>query len=415
MLESLHLRHFRSHEELDFRPGEGFTVLAGPNGTGKSNLLEGIHYLGAGFPYRQAQDEALVRWGADFFVIRGRISQNGLKYDLEIAYQLETRRKITRINGKRDLPGTCAAYLPVVIFSPADLLLIQGAPSLRRRFLDLVVTQARPQHAADLHDYSGILTQRNNLLRQGFYQRAEMEPWDEQLVAIGARIISRRLSVFKVLLALARTAFASLSRSGELDGAYISQAIPPRPMNSADSVDADEAFCRQAFGDALERRRGLDERLRATTTGPHRDDLCFYLAGHQAQIYCSQGEQRLIALSLKLAQSRLLSGAIPASGAAPAPAERESLGGVSPAGGLPGTGGRQGQAPDALLLLDDVFSELDMVHRERVLQELARGRQVIATTTSFEGGGEAPAAQLTPEIAVYRTSGPERLAATTGG
>lgn len=413
MLESLHLRHFRSYEEVDFRPGEGFTVLAGPNGAGKSNLLESIHYLGAGFPYRQAQDEALVRWGADFFVIRGRVSQNGLKYDLEIAYQSETRRKITRINGKRDLPGACAACLPVVIFSPADLLLIQGAPSLRRRFLDLVATQARPQHAADLHDYAGILTQRNNLLRQGFYQRREMDPWDEQLVAVGARVISRRLSMFKILLGLAQAAFASLSRSGELNGAYVSQAIPPR---SADSAEDGEGFCRRALGEALERRRGLDERLRMTTTGPHRDDLCFYLAGHQAQIYCSQGEQRLIALSLKLAQSRLLSGATPVSDTDPAAPEREPQGSHAPAGEHPGTGsrsgaaGRPGQTPETLLLLDDVFSELDAAHRDRVLRELARSRQVIATATSFAGGGEAPDGLLTPEIAVYRASDPERLA-----
>lgn len=362
MLESIHLRYFRNYEELDFHPGEGFIVLVGPNGAGKSNLLDGIHYLGAGYTCRQTQDEALVQWGADFFVVRGCVLQNGLKYDLEIAYQRETRRKIIKINGKRGLPGACAACLPVVIFTPADLLLIQGAPVLRRRFLDLVVTQARPQHATDMHDYGGILNQRNNLLRQGIYQRAELAPWDEQLVTAGARIISRRLVVFKTLLGLSREAFASLSHSGALDGTYVSQAIPP--YHEEDSED----FCRQAFREALERRRGLDERLRMTTTGPHRDDLRFFLNGHEAQIYCSQGEQRLIALSLKLGQSRLLSRA----------------------------------ASEPLLLLDDVFSELDAIHREKVLQEMAQCRQVIATTASFIGQGEAPAGQLTPEIDLFR-------------
>jgi DNA replication and repair protein RecF len=364
MLESIHLRYFRNYEELDFHPGEGFIVLVGPNGAGKSNLLEGIHYLGAGYPCKQAQDEALVRWGADFFVIRGCVLQKGLRYDLEIAYQLENRRKIIKINGKRGLPGACAACLPVVIFSPADLLLIQGAPVLRRRFLDLVVTQSRPQHAADMRDYGGILNQRNNLLRQGVYQRAQLAPWDEQLVAAGARIISRRLSVFKTLTGLSREAFASLSHNGPLDGAYISQAIPPS------SEEDGEDFCRQAFREALERRRGLDERLRMTTTGPHRDDLRFFLNGHEAQLYCSQGEQRLIALSLKLGQRRLLSGTV----------------------------------SEPLLLLDDVFSELDAIHREKVLQEMAQSRQVIATSASFVGQGEAPAGHLTPEIDLFRAS-----------
>ena len=110
-----------------FTPGAGFIVLAGPNGAGKSNLLEGIYYLGAGYPYRQVHDEALVCWGADFFVIRGCVLQNGLKYDLEIAYQPETRRKIIKINGKRSLPGACAAYLPVVIFSPGRFIVDPGS------------------------------------------------------------------------------------------------------------------------------------------------------------------------------------------------------------------------------------------------------------------------------------------------
>ena len=252
--------------------------------------------------------------------------------------------------------------MPVVIFSPADLLLIQGAPVLRRRFLDLVVTQVKPQHAADIHDYSAIMNQRNNLLRQGIYRREELEPWDEQLVVAGARIISRRLVVLKTLLDLSREAFDSLSRGGALDGAYVSQAIPPH------APEDDEAYCRQAFRSALERRRSLDERLRMTTTGPHRDDLRFFLNKHDAHLYCSQGEQRLIALSLKLAQSQLLSGVA---------------------------------TSEPLLLLDDVFSELDAAHRELVLQELARSPQVIATSASFIGD-EAPAGQLNPEIALFR-------------
>jgi len=362
MLERITLRYFRNYEELEFCPGEGFIVLVGRNGTGKSNLLEGIHYLGAGYPCRQAHDEAMVRFGADFFVIRGCVLQQGLRYDLEIAYQLESRRKIIKINGKRCMPGACAAILPVVIFSPADLLLIQGAPMLRRRFLDLVVMQSRPQHAADLRDYGSILNQRNNLLRQGIYQQAQLAPWDEQLTGVGARIISRRLSVFRTLLSLSREAFASLSGRGPLDGDYVSQAIPPR-------AEEDEDFCRRAFREALERRRGLDERLRMTTTGPHRDDLRFFLNGHEAQLYCSQGEQRLIALSLKLGHSRLLSGT---------PSE-------------------------PLLLLDDVFSELDAVHRERVLQEMAMCRQAIATAASFARPGAAPAGPLTADIELFRT------------
>jgi DNA replication and repair protein RecF len=181
---------------------------------------------------------------------------------------------------------------------------------------------------------------------------------------MGARIISRRLIVLKTLLRLSREAFTSLSNNGTFEGAYISQAIPPYPE------DDGEEFCRRSFKETLERRRGLDERMRTTTTGPHRDDLRFFLNKHEAQLYCSQGEQRLIALSLKLGHNRLLSSV----------------------------------ASEPLLLLDDVFSELDIIHREKVLQEMALCHQVIATTASFIGQGEVITGQLTPEIDLFRSS-----------
>jgi DNA replication and repair protein RecF len=421
MLEQLYLRYFRNYKELIFEPGPGLSVLTGPNGSGKSNLLEGIFYLGAGYPYRIAHDEALVSWGADFFAIRARVLKGNIRYDIEIAYQSETSRKTIKINGKREHAGVCASCLPVVVFSPADLLLIQGPPGLRRRFLDLVATQVQAQHAADLHDYGDVLNQRNNLLRRGGYHREELQPWDEQLVALGARIINRRLSVFRELLGHGRSAFATLSCNGELDGAYISHVTPPfidkdvsraafgssleitsegmpggahmserriisgsASWSISDSKNgrpeqghpgSGEELCRQAFQEALERRRSLDERLRMTTVGPHRDDLRFFLQGHEARLYCSQGEQRLIALSLKLAQSRILSGL---------------------------------QGSETLLLLDDVFSELDAAHRERVLQEASRCRQAIATTTSLREG-DVPVGQLTPLISLYRVANWKQL------
>ncbi len=359
MLVHLHFKNFRNYRDLDFFPPEGFTVLVGANGAGKSNLLEGIFYLGAGYSYRQHQDDVLVGWGSDFFLIRGKVQTGGLTHELEVVYQRTERRKITRINGKRELSGNCAAYLPVVIFSPADLLLLQGAPGLRRRFLDLITIQVRPQHAKDLHSYQEVLLQRNNLLRQGVFREEELRPWDLQLVEIGARILDRRLAVFKRLIELSREVFSFLGGNGDLDGAYVSQVVPP-------SLEArEEVEYRELFLEALSRLQPLAERWRATPAGPHRDDLRFYLRGREARLYCSQGEQRLLALALKIGQYRLL--------------------------------GEERKA-EPLLLLDDVFSELDPARRRQVLAELRLKKQVIATATSHFNGEAREKTQLTPDI-----------------
>ncbi|MDH7577660.1 MAG: DNA replication/repair protein RecF [Bacillota bacterium] len=359
MLVQLHLKNFRNYRDLDFSPPEGFTVLVGPNGIGKSNLLEGIFYLGAGYSYRQHQDDVLVGWGSDFFVIRGKIQSGGLTHNLEVAYQRGERRKITRINGKRDSSGSCAAYLPVVVFSPTDLLLLQGAPGLRRRFLDLVTSQIRPQHAVDLHSYQEILVQRNNLLKQGAFKEVELRPWDVQLVEVGARILRRRLAVFMRLIELSREVLTSLGCSGDLEGAYISHVVPPSLQVR------EETEYRNLFSEALARLQPLEERWRATPAGPHRDDLRFYLRDYEVRFYCSQGEQRLLALALKIGQCRLLG---------------------------------EEQKVEPLLLLDDVFSELDPAHQKQVFEELQFKKQVIAATTSCFKTGLKQKQQLTPEI-----------------
>jgi DNA replication and repair protein RecF len=361
MLKGIHLYSFRNYRELEFAPAEGFMILSGANGSGKSNLCESIYYLGSGYSYRQCHDEALINTGSRFFAIKGEVRYGKLAYVLEAGYQDEPRRKIFKVNGKRVMPGKAASYFPAVIFSPADLLLLQGSPPVRRRFLDLVTSQVRPQHAAALHHYQGILLQRNNLLKQGVRQESLLHPWDEQLIAAGSSVIAGRLSVLRQLLDLSREIFHVLGGNGALSGSYQSQV-------AVGSGELDEMSCRELFRQALERSREREQRFKATIVGPHRDDLRFYLAEHEARIFCSQGEQRLIALSLKIAQNLLLA------------AELEN---------------------EPLLLLDDVFSELDRKRRGLLLQEFCRHQQVIATTTGYNGN-YTDKREITPEITVYQ-------------
>ncbi|HHY39929.1 MAG TPA: DNA replication/repair protein RecF [Syntrophaceticus sp.] len=342
MLKYLYLNNFRNYENLEFRPDGSFIILTGANGTGKSNLLEGIHYLGTGYSFRQARDDNLVRFGSDYFAISGIVSCAGVDYKIDVLYQKEKRKKVIRINNKRVLPGSCSSYLPVVIFSPQDLILIKGAPSGRRRFLDLLVSQLKPQHSKDLHYYNTVLLQRNKLLRGTNTTDADLLPWEQQLSSIGARIWKRRVSVFSQLIDYSSEVFASLSRGRILRGEYKTQ------VNGIKESDDLEKF-QYLFLNEMQKARPVDRKVKFTTVGPHREDFHLYLNDHDARLYASQGEQRLISLALKVGQYRLLI------------SEKRT---------------------EPVLLLDDVFSELDEKHRILVLDVMKKGSQVIATTTA---------------------------------
>lgn len=351
MLRRVYLKDFRNFRELEFEPYEGFTLVCGPNGSGKSNLLEAIYYLGTGGSYRHVPDDSLVRWDAESFVLRGEFRQaerSEIATVVEWIYTRGVRRKIYKINGKRQLPGKSPWRFPVVIFSPQDLLIVQGQPALRRRFVDAIAAQVWPHHAADLNCYKNVLAQRNSLLKRGMFAAELMQPWDDQLVAVGARIMRRRLSVLASLASSCREAFLSLGGSGSLAIAYSTGF----GVLSEGDLELDEKACRSLLERALEASRPLDQRLRSTAVGPHRHDIRFLVNGREARFCSSQGEQRLIALSLKIAHSRLLA------------AE---------------------QRLEPLLLLDDVFSELDEGRRALVLGFCRSFKQVIAAVTEHYG------------------------------
>ena len=187
-------------------------ILTGANGTGKSNLLESIFYLGTGYSFRQARDNNLVRFGSNYFVIRGIVSSRGIDYQIEISYRQDKGRKTTKINKKSASPSSCSSYLPVVIFSPQDLMLVKGGPSGRRRFIDLVVGQIKPQHSKDLNYYNNVLLQRNKQLRGSSVSDKQLLPWDQQLASIGGRIWKRRVTTLAQLLDYSSVIFSSLSR-----------------------------------------------------------------------------------------------------------------------------------------------------------------------------------------------------------
>jgi len=346
-LQSIYLKNFRNYENLELQIPDGFTVFVGPNGAGKSNLLEAIYYLGTSSSYRNHSDESLVFWGADFFLVRGKVRFGSINHTVEVAYNLGERRKIVKVDGKRSQPKELAGYLPMVVFSPADILIIQGPPSARRRYLDLVVCQLRPQHLRDLVLYHDILVQRNSLLKQDVASDEALQPWNEQLVEVGARILERRLEILFKLCEGCREILDQLSGTSELEVHYLARSFSYPLFTCLGSADL-----QQSLRDALDASREREERLKSTVVGPHRDDFCFFLKGQNYRYYCSQGEQRLLLLALKIAQAQLITTEV----------KRKPL-----------------------LLLDDVFSELDDEHRQKVFLHLVSQNQVLATTTSLTG------------------------------
>jgi DNA replication and repair protein RecF len=363
----LELTDFRSYVKLDFVPAEGVNVLVGHNGAGKTNVLEAIAYLSGLRSLRSAPDTALVRVEAAQAVIRGGFIQAAGEAKVEVAIPASGRRRVL-FNGKRparfaDVP----AAVPVVAFLPDDLDLVKRGPALRRDYLDDLGAHLTPTVGADHADYVKILRQRNSLLRRDgrSADRLTLDVWDERLAEAGARVFTNRLRLLDRLGPIVAEAYHTVGggadtltwdyRAGWSEGS--AEEAPRAPTAHAAQLRR-----------ALSQRRERDLDQRTTTAGPHRDEPILRLSSRDARTGASQGEQRSTALALRLAAYTLL----------------ES---------------RHGQPP--VLLLDDVFSELDPARSKGVMDLLPRGQVFVTTaredevpvsgTTWLVGGGAVDA------------------------
>jgi DNA replication and repair protein RecF len=339
-LNWLEVRTFRCYDSLRFEPASAMNVLVGNNGAGKTSVLEAIGYLGLLRSFRGVGDEALIAATADGAVVRGEFSVASGSVRVEAELPRRERRTVL-LNGKRphrnrDVLG----QVPIVVFHPDDLDLVKGGPSLRRRYLDDLAAQLRPQAVADQQDYDKTLRQRNALLRRqgrGTDPKA-LDAWDEQIAAAGARVFAQRMRTLGELDAHLASAYRLVGASGDLTWDYAS--------NWGASLASATEDAEAQLADALTARRERDLDQRITTAGPHRDDPTLLIDGRPARTMASQGEQRTAALAMRFAAYRVLS------------QERDVL---------------------PILLLDDVFSELDPTRSEGVVA-LIDGGQVFVTT-----------------------------------
>lgn len=360
----LALTDFRSypHAELALEPG--VTTFVGPNGQGKTNLVEAIGYLATLSSHRVPTDGALIRSGTDRAVVGARLERAGHATTIEV--EITPRRaNRARINGgspvrARDVLG----ILRTVQFAPEDLALVKGDPDGRRRFLDELVVQLRPPLAGVLADYDRVLRQRSALLKSAAgavrTSRAAdlrtLDVWDAKLAVAGARIVVARRSLVAALAPAVAEAYAQVSAQGEAHIAYRT-SLDAAMDGSVDDEHLVEAQLLEAMG----RLRGKEIERGVSLVGPHRDDLVLMLGDLPAKGYASHGESWSYALALRLGSATMLRG---------------------------GTAD-WGPDGDPVLILDDVFAELDARRRDRLADLVAPAGQVLVTAAV---PGDIPAA-----------------------
>jgi len=343
VLERLELTDFRNYATLRLEPRPGLNVLVGENAQGKSNLLEAVGLLALARSERAARDGDLVRWGADEAVVRGE-ARRAVRGEVSVALVLQRDgAKAMRVDGQpcRRLADGVGA-LNVVFFGPRELELVSGGPDARRDFLNTCLGQIDPEYLAALAGYRRVLRQRNGLLRAALQRRLDEDlllAYDDGLADHAALIMERRRDRVRELAEQAALAHARLC--GGRDGLAVSYAP---------HLDAagDRAALANTVRESLIARRNEELRRGLTLVGPHRDDLRLTLDGKEARGFASQGQQRSIALALKVAELRTVRAAL-------------------------------GEPP--LLLLDDVLSELDSHRRGEVLGLVAEAEQVFLTCT----------------------------------
>jgi DNA replication and repair protein RecF len=342
----LELKDFRSYRELHIEPDPGINVFVGPNGAGKTNLLEAAAYLTSLRSFRGAPDEALINDEAEAAVVRGEVRHTGSTSLIESELPRRGRRRV-RINGQRPARSTdLLGHVRGIMFLPDDLDIVKRGPAYRRDFLDAVAVQLWPGAYLDQQEYERALRQRNTLLRQsgGDVDEPTLAVWDQRLSQAAGKLMVRRAAAAAALREGIAEIYASLAGAGTLvELHYASKWGGLLQEGTAASVA-------EVLADALGGSRRADVDRRVTTMGPHRDEPWFTVEGRDARTRASQGEQRTLALSLRLASHTA----------------------VSEVTGEP-----------ALLLLDDVFSELDM-ERANALAGMLPVAQTFITTAREE-------------------------------
>ena len=358
----LSLTDFRNYRTAEVPFAAGANLFVGRNGQGKTNLVESLGYLSTLGSHRVSSDAAMIRKDAESAVVRARIQHEGRELLVEVQLNRGSANR-AQVNRAAIKPRELPRYFSSVLFAPEDLALVRGEPGIRRRFLDQLLIQRSPRFSAVIADYERVLKQRNTLLKSARATRVRpdqlgtLDIWDDRLIALGSELIDARLDLVARLSEPVVSAYRSVAGDD-----HHPRLLPQLTIRGAHVEDEDEdagADVTASAGDTTEtfrqalvavRPKELERGL--TLIGPHRDDVLFELNGLPAKGYASHGESWSFALALKLASAELL--------------RRESSTG------------------DPVLILDDVFADLDQARRRMLATAVAGYEQVLITAAVYD-------------------------------
>jgi DNA replication and repair protein RecF len=345
-INTILLQNFRNYTREKAEFSSRSNLITGRNGHGKTNLLEAVHYCCLGFSPRTKSDREIIKWGQNSFVLRVRGSvDNEQEEQVQSVQIFESGEKQIKVNNTAyrrlsDLMGRFA----LVWFAPEDLEIVDGGPSVRRRFLDSLICQYSGEYLSQLRKYNRIVKQRNAMLREmDKYNEKVFEVLNEQFAAAGPEIIENRLSFIRDFKQLARENYEKIAAGHE--------RLELRYVCSMGEEASEGSNLIQIFKEKLEQIRDAEMEQKTTLIGPHRDNLLFFINKKSARRFGSQGQKRLISLSLKLASANVLE--------------------------------RQYKQPP-ILILDDVFAELDRERKMRLGKMIGNSSQLLIASPQAE-------------------------------
>ena len=360
LIKSIELKNYRNYEDLKLEFKSNKILLVGKNAQGKTNLLESVYYLSCLGSTRAKNDSELISWDKTFTKIKGEIIKQDFEITLEVLMNPPKKREIS-INGiRKRRPSEFCENFCVVSFSANDLLLLRGTPDDRRNWLDLAISQIYPAYLDRLSKYNKIKNQKNNYLKEikgNLYCNKDMlEVWNTQLTVAGSNIIFLRLKFLQELQKIAKVKHSCIAQNETLSLSYNSTVLGDVDFeNSTDNQETAIEQIAAAFEERLNIRQD-EEIIRAQAlVGPHRDDISYFINNIDSKKFASQGQQRTIVLSLKLAELQLI---------------KEKI----------------NDTP--VLLLDDVLAELDNVRQNYLLSAIGDETQTIITSVDTVLFGE---------------------------
>jgi len=369
-LKNLELKNYRNYDHVKLEFDKNSILLVGNNGNGKTNLLESIHYLSTGRSHRTHIQDELIKWGADFSLIRARLGPEEEKSSHLIEIEIRKNNSIKiRINGVyQKKKSDFISILPSVIFSPDDLKIIKSGPGERRNFLDSIIEKIHPDYYGLRLQHQKILAQRNSLLKSIKGKATDnhldtLGVWNENLIKYGIQIIEKRLGLLSIIKSKFREYVGDFFKGTDADIEYLfswdriegsGRNNDPGSLHSGNSSEKstvpDPDDLREIFLKKLNDNFERDLAFKSTTMGPHRDDLTISFNGKNIRSFGSQGQQRIASISLKLCELYIL---------------KERL------------------DTDPVLLLDDVLSELDIERRKKLVKVINESFQTFVTATNI--------------------------------